>query len=54
LALTDDLGNVRFNAAVAWASFEIPPNSGPRYRAGLSFVDADGHAVDAFCARHQG
>lgn len=53
MALNDDLGNVRFNAAVAWASFEIPPNSGPRYRAGLAFVDADGSAVDAFCARHK-
>ena len=41
---------VRFNAAVAWASFEIPPKSGPRYRAGIEFVDADGAAVDAFCA----
>ena len=46
-------GNVRFNAAVAWASFEIPPNSGPRYRAGLAFVDADAPAVDAFCIRHR-
>ena len=54
MALTDELGNVRFNAAVAWASFEIPPNSGPRYRAGLAFVDADAPSVDAFCARHQG
>ncbi len=54
MALNDDLGNVRFNAAVAWASFEIPPNSGPRYRAGLAFVDADAHAVEAFCARHRG
>jgi hypothetical protein len=53
MALNDDLGNVRFNAAVAWASFEIPPNSGPRYRAGLAFVDADGSAVDAFCIRHR-
>ena len=53
MALTDDLGNVRFNAAVAWASFEIPPNSGPRYRAGLAFVDADAPAVDAFCIRHR-
>jgi hypothetical protein len=53
MALNDDLGNVRFNAAVAWASFEIPPNAGPRYRAGLAFVDADGSAVDAFCARHK-
>jgi len=54
MALTDDLGNVRFNAAVAWAAFEIPPSSGPQYRAGLAFVDADGSAVDAFCARHSG
>ena len=53
MALNDDLGNVRFNAAVAWASFEIPPSSGPRYRAGLAFVDADAHAVEAFCARHR-
>jgi hypothetical protein len=53
VALNDDLGNVRFNAAVAWASFEIPPNGGPRYRAGLSFFDADAHSVEAFCARHK-
>jgi hypothetical protein len=53
MALTDDLGNVRFNAAVAWASFEIPQNSGPRYRAGLAFVDADGPSVDVFCIRHR-
>lgn len=53
MALADDLGNVRFNAAVAWASFEIPSNSAPRYRAGLAFVDADGAAVDAFRSRHQ-
>lgn len=52
MALADDNGNVRFNAAVAWASFEIPPQSGPRYRAGIEFVDADGKAVDAFRARH--
>ena len=53
MALTDDLGNVRFNAAVAWASFEIPPKMGPRYRAGLEFVDADASGVDAFRIRHQ-
>ena len=53
MALNDDLGSVRFNASVAWASFEIPPKSGPRYRAGLEFVDADGTAVDAYCARHK-
>jgi hypothetical protein len=53
MALTDDLGNVRFNASVAWASFEIPAGSGPRYRAGLAFVDADAPSVDAFCMRHK-
>lgn len=52
LALTDDVGNVRFNAAVAWASFEMPPKIGPRYRAGLEFMDADANAVDAFRIRH--
>jgi len=53
LTLTDGSGNVRFNGKVAWASFEIPPNSGPRYRAGLEFTDADPAAVDAFCQRHK-
>jgi PilZ domain-containing protein len=53
VALADDLGNVRLNAAVAWAKFEIPPGSGPRYRAGLDFVNADPRAVDTYCARHK-
>jgi PilZ domain-containing protein len=53
MALNDDHGSVRFNASVAWASFEIPRETSPRYRAGLEFVDADGSAVDAFCARHK-
>jgi hypothetical protein len=53
MALADDSGNVRFNAVVAWASFEIPPKMGPRYRAGLAFQDAEGKSVDAFRARHQ-
>jgi hypothetical protein len=53
VGLSDDKGNVRFNATVAWASFEIPPNSGPRYRAGLEFVDADVASVEGFCQRHK-
>ena len=48
IVLTNVSGNVKFNAKVAWASFEIPPNGGPRYRAGIEFVDADAAAVDAF------
>jgi hypothetical protein len=31
---------VRFNAAVAWATFELP-SEGPRYRAGIQFQDAN-------------
>jgi hypothetical protein len=53
VVLTDEQGSVRFNALVAWAAFEIPPKSGPRYRAGLEFVDASSGAVDAYCVRHK-
>jgi hypothetical protein len=53
LSLPDDAGVVRFGAAVAWAAFEIPPGVGPRYRAGLDFVDAHAPSVDAFCTRHK-
>jgi hypothetical protein len=53
MGLSDEHDHVRFNAAVAWASFEIPPNSGPRYRAGIKFADADEGAVGGFCQRHK-
>jgi hypothetical protein len=53
MALSDDHGIVRFNASIAWASFEIPPKGGPRYRAGVAFVDADPSGVDAFRSRHK-
>ena len=43
---------MRFNASVAWASFEIPPGSGPRYRAGIDFVEPTAAAVDAYL-RHK-
>jgi hypothetical protein len=52
IALTDEDGALRFNATVAWAAFEIPQGTGPRYRAGIDFVDADGGSVADFCARH--
>ena len=45
--------SLRFNGAVAWASFEIPPKGGPRYRAGIEFLDADASSVDAYCSRHK-
>jgi hypothetical protein len=54
MSLPEDNGAIRFKASVAWAKFEIPPKSGPRYRAGVEFLDADAAAVDAYCARHKG
>jgi hypothetical protein len=53
ITMGDAKASLRFNAVVAWAKFEIPPGSGPRYRAGLDFVDADDKAVGGFCARHK-
>jgi hypothetical protein len=53
MILTDDKATIRFGAIVAWASFEIPPKDGPRYRAGIEFVDADAEALEAFCIRHK-
>ncbi|HMD33605.1 MAG TPA: PilZ domain-containing protein, partial [Vicinamibacterales bacterium] len=48
IGLSDDKANLRFNGSVAWASFEIPPGSGPRYRAGIEFSGVDAAGVDAF------
>lgn len=35
---------LRFNAAVAWASLELPAE-GPRYRAGINFQDANAAVI---------
>ena len=51
MVLADDLGMVKFAAAVAWAFFEIPKGVS-RYRAGIEFKDAESKAVDAFGKRH--
>jgi hypothetical protein len=53
MALTDEQGDIRFVAAVAWASFEYSPKSGPRYRAGIEFVNASAEAIDAYSSRHK-
>lgn len=53
MSLVDEEGAVRFRASVAWASFEIPPEGSPQYRAGLAFIDANGAAVDEYCSRHK-
>ena len=53
VTLSDDQCVLRLNSSVAWASFEIPPNGDPRYRAGLQFHDANSAAVDAYALRHR-
>jgi hypothetical protein len=53
VSLADEQGVLRFNATVAWAAFEIPPTGGPRYRAGVAFIDADGRAVESYALRHR-
>jgi hypothetical protein len=56
VALPDNTGSVRFEATVVWTSFEIPPNGGARYRAGLDFGEAPtgADAIAGFCERHKG
>jgi hypothetical protein len=53
MALPDEQGDIKFGAAVAWASFENSPKSGPRYRAGIEFINANAAAVDAYSSRHK-
>jgi hypothetical protein len=53
VALVDERADVRFNASVAWTSFETSSAGSPRFRAGFNFEDADPVAVDSFCARHK-
>ena len=47
MSLPDPARPIRFGAAVAWASFELA-KTGPRYRAGIEFFDADSSAVGKF------
>jgi hypothetical protein len=53
VSLADDLGQIRFEADVAWAFFELQAKGGPRYRAGLAFIDAEPGTVDGYCSRHK-
>jgi hypothetical protein len=53
MALPEASGNIRFNASVAWAKFEIPPGSGPRYRAGVEFIEANPKPIEAYIQRHK-
>lgn len=53
MTLNDEVGQVHFNASVAWTAFETLASGSSRFRAGVNFEDADPVAVDAFCARHK-
>ena len=47
MALQDPDGPIRCMAGVAWAAFEMP-KSGPVYRAGIEFFDAEAGNVERF------
>lgn len=52
VAFNDGATRVKCMATVVWTSFEMT-ESGPRYRAGLDFVDPDRAAIDGFAQRHK-
>jgi hypothetical protein len=52
LALPDNARPIRVGAGVAWSAFEIP-KTGPRYRAGIEFFDADTPAMERFITTHR-
>ena len=48
MSMGDGKKPIRFSAGVAWASFELA-KTGPRYRAGIEFFDAEPEAVQKLC-----
>jgi len=48
MSINDGKKPLRFSAGVAWAFFELV-TTGPRYRAGIEFFDAEPAAVQKFC-----
>ncbi len=52
VGLNDQQGDVRFRGTVAWAKFEISPK-GPRYRAGVEFIDANPGHLNSYILRHK-
>lgn len=43
---------IRVTAVIAWSAFEMPP-SGPQYRAGIEFYDAEIDEMERFIARYK-
>jgi CHASE2 domain-containing sensor protein len=52
MILPDEERPIRCVAGVAWAAFEMP-KSGPRYRAGIEFFDAESGNLDRFIDLHK-
>jgi hypothetical protein len=52
MTLPDDERPIRCVAGVAWAAFEMP-KSGPRYRAGIEFFDAESGNLDRFIEQNK-
>jgi hypothetical protein len=52
MVLQDPKGPIRCMAGVAWAAFEMP-KSGPVYRAGIEFFDAEAGPIDTFIAANK-
>jgi PilZ domain-containing protein len=52
VAFGDHVEKVKCGASVVWTAFQMA-DSGPRYRAGLDFLDAESGPIDAFALRHK-
>jgi hypothetical protein len=52
MVLQDSDGPIRLAAGVAWAAFEMP-RSGPVYRAGIEFFDAEAGNLERFIDAHK-
>ena len=53
LVFGDGITAIRCNGSIAWAAFEMPPGSSPRYRAGVNFIVADAEALATFAEKHK-
>jgi hypothetical protein len=53
VSFADARGVVRCLGSVAWATFEMPKNLSPRYRAGVEFSGANAEALSLFCEKHK-
>lgn len=53
VSFADARGVVRCLGSVAWASFEMPKNTLPRYRAGIEFNGSNAEALSLFCEKHK-